>query len=199
MINEARAQSQKESGFRTTNLWSHFHHKSLWYSSPPVQLSVFKPYTKERKGLRPGALSLFYLINTHHHTTHSLLTHVYVSWTHITIHHSKLTTQGYGWENHCEAILAWRLSPVQFPPLDPHNPWTSKVSSARTLEHIWKLCYRLFLSLFEFMNIFWGISLTTPEWPMSWFCWNPWGRLSGGTLLYPSLCCNDPMIDTIII
>ena len=126
-------------------MWSHFHHKSLWYSSPPVQLSVFKPYTKERKWLRPGALSLFYLINTHHHTTHSLLTHVYVSWTHITIHHSKLTTQGSGWKNHCEAILAWRLSPVQFPPLDPHNPWTSKVSSARTLEHIWKPCYRLFL------------------------------------------------------
>ena len=161
----------QESGFRRANMWSHFHHKSLWYSSPPSPVvSLQTLYQRKEKTSYRCCLSLL----SHQHTSphHPLSsTHVYVSWTHITIHHSKLTTQGSGWENHCEAILARRLRPVQFPPLDPHNPWTSKVSRPRTLKHIWKFCYRLFLFLiFKFLSIFSGVFPTIPEWPMSWFC-----------------------------
>ena len=141
MINEARAQCQnirnQDSGQQICEITSTIKVYDTALSPPPVQLSVFKPSTKERKGHHTGALSLF----SHQHTSphHPLSsTHVYVSWTHITIHYSKLTTQGSGWENHCETILSWRLRPLQLPPLDSHNPWSSKVSSARTLKLVWK-------------------------------------------------------------
>ena len=71
---------------------SHFHHKSLWYSSPPSPVvSLQTLYQRKEKTSYRCCLSLL----SHQHTSpnHPLSsTHVYVSWTHITIHHSKLTT-----------------------------------------------------------------------------------------------------------
>ena len=73
-------------------MWSHFHHKSLWHSSPPSPVvSLQTPYQRKEKTSYRCCLSLL----SHQHTSphHPLSsTHVYVSWTHITIHHSKLTT-----------------------------------------------------------------------------------------------------------
>ena len=147
-------------------MWSHFHHKSLWHSSVPSPSPVVSLQTLyQRKEKTSYRCSLSLLSHQHtwpHHPLSS--THVYASWTHITINHSKLTTHWVVLRGLVEKTIVRPFSPggsVQFSFL-LWIPITLGQARFQALE-LWNIFGNLVTDFFSFFWIYEHLLRSFPD------------------------------------